>query len=547
MDQGYFENYIPPRSDEVDDISWLSEFVATDNATSTENWLDEFPQFSPVSISNNASTGPLEYDFTDLGMLATPDDHTTNTVVPDMAAPLSVLLQQVEQERKLETVQQKRALPRKRSTYFKRHSWKSSSPLPIRTPDNGDGATQSLAMQRWQDSPPQNEAASLSAICNALENPVRTGTPSSPWMSNLDAFRTYRTPPSLTSVASSVSSRHSAGSSHSAASGASKRSRIAKKTRKPRTIRKDANPEDRIFKCTFCCDTFKHKYDWARHEQSLHLSTMEWQCAPHGGSVVLSTGRAHCAYCSALDPSAEHLEQHNHSACHSELAAPRSFRRKDHLVQHLRLFHEIETLPLVEDWKVNLPPISSRCGFCNANMSSWDERVNHLAAHFRERKTMDDWTGDHAFDAATTARVAYALPPYLIANDSRSLVPFSATDPASRDHFLQLTSRLDQERQLTAPDIQNQASAVNPVALPIMMEDDTLMFADVLAQHLSQFARKNILRGIMPTDEMFQREARRVAFGDEDGWNQTLADNQEWLKSFKEQGWLDQAAQLRLV
>ncbi|KAJ8110381.1 hypothetical protein OPT61_g6766 [Boeremia exigua] len=550
MDQEYFGQFKPSQSDAVDDMAWLSDFVTTDDATGTDNWLNDFPQFPPTTESNNASANAFQYDFTNIGILDTPDGFETNTdTVPDMAAPLSVLLQQVEQERKLETVQKQKSLPRKRSTYFNRSSWKSSSPVPIQTPESIHGGTPSLAMQRWQDSPPQNEAASLSAICSALENPVATGTPNGPWTPNFDAFRTYRTPPSLTSVASSVSSRHSAGSSHSAASGASRRSRVTKKTRKPKAIRKDANPEDRIFKCTFCCDTFKHKYDWARHEQSLHLSTTEWQCAPHGGCVVLSTGRAHCAYCSALDPTTEHLEQHNHSACHSDQNTPRAFRRKDHLVQHLRLFHGIETLPLVEDWKVSLPPITTRCGFCNTSLSNWDERVNHLAAHFRQGKTMDDWTGDHGFDPATAARVAYALPPYLIANDSRSLVPFSATDPASRDHFNQLTSRLDQERLLSpGPNNNAQASGANDSMLPKLMDDDTIMFADVLAQHLSQFARNNILKGVMPTDEMFQREARRVAFGDEDGWNQTLADNQEWLKSFRQQeDWLGQAAQLSLT
>lgn len=545
MDGDYFGQSTSAQSSAMDDMPWLSDFIATDAAT--EDW--NFPQFPPNSATNNADIRSFEYNFTNVG---TSEDNTgyapNPDFVPDMAAPLSVLLQQVQQERHLESVQQRRSLPRKRSTYFKRSAGKSSSPIPVMTPEKGHGETQSLAMQRWQDSPPQNEAASLSAIYSALENPVTNTTLNSPWMLNFDAFRTYRTPPSLTSVASSASSRRSVGSSQSAASGTSKRSRIAKKTRKPRVSRKETNSEDRIFKCTFCCDSFKHKYDWARHEQSLHLSTMEWQCAPHGGSVVLSTGRVHCAYCSALDPTSDHLEQHNHSACHGNHAATRSFRRKDHLVQHLRLFHGIETLPLVEDWKVDLPPISSRCGFCNANLSSWEDRVSHLAGHYRQGKTMADWTGDHGFDAATAARVAYALPPYLIAQDSKSLVPFSATDPASKDHFNQMTSRLSQEG-LLSPALRTQAevSMPNTTALPNLMEDDTVMFADVLAQHLSQFARNSILLGIMPTDEMFQREARRVAFGDEDGWNQTLADNQEWLKGFKQQeDWMNQVTQLSL-
>lgn len=160
---------------------------------------------------------------------------------------------------------------------------------------------------------------------------------------------------------------------------------------------------------------------------------------------------------------------------------------------------------------------------------------------------MADWTGDHGFDAATAARVAYALPPYLIADDARSLVPFSATDPASKDHFKQMQERLSQEA-LLSPGLKSQAGGFGAnMALPKLVEDDTVMFADVLAQHLSQFARNNIMLGIMPTDEMFQREARRVAFGDEDGWNQTLADNQEWLKGFKQQeDWMNQAAQLNL-
>jgi hypothetical protein len=181
-------------------------------------------------------------------------------------------------------------------------------------------------------------------------------------------------------------------------------------------------------------------------------------------------------------------------------------------------------------------------------MNSWDERVNHLAGHFRQGKTMDDWTGDHKFDAATAARVAYALPPYLIPNEYRSLVPFSATDPASKDHFNQMTWRLNEEG-LLSPGLERHTdvTGANNAALPKLVDEDTMMFADVLAKHLSQFARNNIMRGVMPTDEMFQREARRVAFGDEDGWNQTLADNQEWLRSFKQQeDWLAQTSQLSL-
>jgi hypothetical protein len=39
--------------------------------------------------------------------------------------------------------------------------------------------------------------------------------------------------------------------------------------------------------------------------------------------------------------------------------------------------------------------------------------------------------------------------------------------------------------------------------------------------------------GVIPTDEMFQLEARPLLFDSEDSWNQTMADNPEWLAKFR--------------
>lgn len=38
----------------------------------------------------------------------------------------------------------------------------------------------------------------------------------------------------------------------------------------------------------------------------------------------------------------------------------------------------------------------------------------------------------------------------------------------------------------------------------------------------------------MPTDEMFQQEARRVLHDSADSWNHTIADNPEWLSAFQQ-------------
>jgi hypothetical protein len=58
-------------------------------------------------------------------------------------------------------------------------------------------------------------------------------------------------------------------------------------------------------------------------------------------------------------------------------------------------------------------------------------------------------------------------------------------------------------------------------------------FLEVVTMHLGQFARQNMSQGIVPTDEMFQREARRVLYDSDDPWNQTFADNPELISNFR--------------
>ncbi|OAL47749.1 hypothetical protein IQ07DRAFT_514692 [Pyrenochaeta sp. DS3sAY3a] len=446
-------------------------------------------------------------------------------------------------------LQRQHTLPRRRSKYLLRRSACGSRSSPIAVPSSRSSPVhndiQSLAMQRWQNSPPEEEAASLFAIFNALESGNPRGSVKDRPAKNNDVFSRYRSPSSTTSVDSGISdsSLRSFTSSHSAASRSNRHIQASKPRDKTKRSNKakDMRAADRIFKCTFCCDTFKHKYDWARHEKSLHLNLEEWVCTPHGASVVLPlTGRVHCAYCSALDPTVDHLQQHNHSGCTESTSAPRVFRRKDHLVQHLRLVHGLKTLPLIEDWRVETPPIASRCGFCDEKMMTWDARVDHLASHFRDGKTMVDWQGDHDFDPAITARVINSFPPYLIGAQSTTLVPFSATDPASIDHTNQLLSQIKISREasskLADPTIGDElcTSLADVHSLPSQQELDTVMFADVLSRHLSRFARQQMLNGIIPTDDMFQRESRRVLYQDgEDEWNQTVADDPKWLEEFR--------------
>lgn len=248
--------------------------------------------------------------------------------------------------------------------------------------------------------------------------------------------------------------------------------------------------------------------------------------------VLPTTNRVHCAFCSALDPTPNHLEDHKYSACQE--VSPRTFRRKDHLVQHLRLAHDLDTLPLTDDWKVASMAVTCRCGFCNASITSWEERTDHIAAHFRAGKTMWDWRGDHGFEPAIYERLTNAYPPYLIAAQSVTLVPFSATNKDSLDHTKQTLEFLQNEQALLLPPITDGAPNNKPEASDAEADQGRL-WADVLSAHLARFARQQMMMGVVPTDEMFQRESRRVLYRDaDDAWNQTVADDPDWLGDFRD-------------
>lgn len=431
-----------------------------------------------------------------------------------------------------------RGLPRRRSRYLTQHCEGQSGPIFI--PNAGALSP----MERWRSSPPEAEPASMSAILDALEhthtsNNSEKHVPPEALGARSRAFGRYRKPPSTTSDDSSASSRLSIQSSNSRSS----YSRPQRKERSTRNqVRKPSRrargPADkrRRFCCTFCCDKFKSKYDWARHESSLHLNVEAWYCAPHGTKVFSHmTRRNHCAFCNVLDPSPEHLNEHNHNACQSDSGERRSFRRKDHLMQHLRLVHHVEAVPLIDDWKIGHSVIPSRCGFCDKPLSTWEQRVEHLAEHFRDGATMSDWRGEHGFPPSIAAQVANSLPPYLIGSESHSIIPFSATNTHVRDHFSQISSRARlsaAEDQDISPDLAQVPTLPEPLSLNIS-PSQLSSFTEVLTLHLSRYAQEQIKRGIVPTDEMFQHESRRLLYDSDDSWNQTIADNPEWLSAFR--------------
>ncbi|EGU80207.1 hypothetical protein FOXB_09290 [Fusarium oxysporum f. sp. conglutinans Fo5176] len=194
------------------------------------------------------------------------------------------------------------------------------------------------------------------------------------------------------------------------------------------SVRPQSAPR-KAFQCTFCTETFRAKHDWQRHENSLHLPLERWVCSPEGPrGQKADSPEIRCVFCGHVDPDDAHIETHNYSACKNRPVQERTFNRKDHLNQHLKLVHNAKFAEWpMREWKAPPPAIHSRCGFCNLVMETWIDRVHHLADHFKTGKTMADWKGDWGFEPHILELVENSIPPYFIETERNSPFPFEGS------------------------------------------------------------------------------------------------------------------------
>lgn len=244
-----------------------------------------------------------------------------------------------------------------------------------------------------------------------------------------------------------------------------------------------------------------------------------------------ATGEKRCVYCDQLNPTTEHLEAHNHSLCEEKDMDARTFYRKDHLRQHLRLMHGCEMTSFMENWKSVAININSRCGFCAHRFTVWQERVDHLTAHFKAGASMSEWKGCRGLDPAVAAQVTNAMPPYLIGVESKSPIPYSATNRSTWRECMPTNFGMSEASQadFSAHDALEQSHNGHGKAT----------CWEILTVRLGKFANTMARKGVTITDEMLQAEARRVLYDSDDAWNQTAADNPEWLDLFKKAHGLD--------
>lgn len=317
--------------------------------------------------------------------------------------------------------------PRSTSPHYS--TWSRPIDIPQR---RGTPALEAMnPLQRWEHSPPENEPASVSAIARAVtasSSGLSSGL-NSPYSFNYTDDGSGRSICNQSS-ASSLGTSHSSGGSLSAYSHGSRNSwgslgsapfnsRNRRRRRRRPTSKQNKDGKTSLavplktFQCTFCTETFRTKHDWQRHEKSLHLSLERWVCTPDGPRAVRQeNGQLSCVFCGLANPDEAHIETHNHSACQERTLEERTFYRKDHLNQHLRLVHNVKFVDWsMKAWKVATPEIRSRCGFCGIVMDTWTIRVDHLAEHFKTGYSMADWKGDWGFEAPVLEMVENYIPP----------------------------------------------------------------------------------------------------------------------------------------
>ncbi|KAH8654425.1 hypothetical protein BGZ60DRAFT_418487 [Tricladium varicosporioides] len=436
--------------------------------------------------------------------------------------------------------------------------------------------------ERWRSSPPEEEHAFPLDVLNTING---THLPNS---SNLDFASTYfdfDSSPSTQSPSYRTESDTSSQSAYSGNSASSIHSRKARNRRRCRRLPVVPNPSTRIgsiaghhtYQCTFCTKSFKRKHDWKRHEQSMHLSPEQWICAPNGATFLdPETQIECCTFCQLPEPDDAHLEIHKFSACSAKALEKRTFYREDHLRQHLRLLHNATFQPTpMGSWRVESGLIKSRCGFCDKHLETWPDRVEHLAAHFAAGSDMAEWKGGWGFEPEIQRLVENGIPPYLIHIDRQTLLPFCpAEDTCDRSgckatglslgnistslelcdiedilmcsgdgsvtrkeaSFPEFISDFPAGYLLSPADCAGDIPQLGPSEPEPTFLGDTNSYQRLryeLLRYVASCLSVNNPARHLPSNAELQNQARWIIFDDDDPWNQTAADNAQWMAEFK--------------
>ncbi|KAF1993641.1 hypothetical protein P154DRAFT_449674 [Amniculicola lignicola CBS 123094] len=260
------------------------------------------------------------------------------------------------------------------------------------------------------------EAASYAAIQAAIDRVV-PAEKSTSFVDSSSGSRVGRTASIITSVTSSEGSAPTSYAPSSAGSHVSTFNRERRRGRRrmswrtsPYTRAKVSDsipgvePKELPFFCTFCpIRSFKTKYEWIRHEDSVHALRTTWICCG-GKQETLES----CPFCGHHRPDEDHMSGHRYQQCRGKPEHQRTFFRRDHFVQHLHHVHFDKKHPspplgcqdrltndqghdfgckdLAMKWRRFGAPMRTddpmlHCGFCGKRSKDWSERCEHVAEH----------------------------------------------------------------------------------------------------------------------------------------------------------------------
>ncbi|ORX97110.1 hypothetical protein BCR34DRAFT_172611 [Clohesyomyces aquaticus] len=203
-------------------------------------------------------------------------------------------------------------------------------------------------------------------LLEAARNGDRMRLPDRSSMSTLGSRSSYLSVPSsrVTSIMSdprsSIASTDTSFSTYSAAS-----SRLSTSSSRLSTI---SNNSSKNFACTFCDKALKSKPYWKSHEEEFHEQRLTWRCPDC--EQIFHAGKRFREH---------HTKLHGCENCKQPRESGQPTSRK--------------ASPCVKKYEIVMHNKDAwGCGFCSALLTTWEERCEHIALHFEEKRSKWNFT-----------------------------------------------------------------------------------------------------------------------------------------------------------
>ncbi|KAF2205554.1 hypothetical protein GQ43DRAFT_436896 [Delitschia confertaspora ATCC 74209] len=177
-------------------------------------------------------------------------------------------------------------------------------------------------------------------------------------ISTLGSRSSYLSVPSSRVTSTFSDPRSSIASTDTSFSGYSSASRLSTASRLSQAP-SIAQPKN--FACTFCDKKLKSKPYWKSHEEEFHEQRLTWRCPDC--EQIFNAGKRFREH---------HFKLHGCENCKQpkENGQPTSRKASPCVKKHERVMHDKNA------WG---------CGFCADLLSTWEERCEHIAAHFEDK------------------------------------------------------------------------------------------------------------------------------------------------------------------